>query len=151
MFTIKDASQGAVFASVRDERDRQDEMWGVQIHDPAYWLAIMGKQTGQLGDAVLKYKWAAVAAKDMQEQLMYEEAAQVAAVAVALMEAILNEQLSDEVTSVRPEPRKLARLLNRGHESVNYDKDAPTSNGDRAPVAPPYSGQTRTRAYEDGL
>jgi hypothetical protein len=115
---LKDSDQALALSDIADERERQEAMWGEQTHDPAYWLAIMGKQVGQLGDAILKYKWH----DEAQSDDMYAEAKQVAAVACAIMEAILAERLSDEVTSVKPEPRKLANVLNRGDESIHSDR-----------------------------
>lgn len=103
------------------ERDEQDVMWGDQTHDPAYWLAILGKQVGQLGTEVLNFKWAAPEAKSTDR--MYREATQVAAVALAMMEAIIDGRLSDEVTSAKPEPRKLARVLGRDDESLHGRAD----------------------------
>lgn len=117
----KSEAQQQVRADIDLERADQDEMWGDQTHDPAYWLAILGKQVGQLGTEVLNYKWAAAEAKAKRLDSMYQEAKQVAAVAVAMMEAMLENRLSDEVTSAKPEPRKLARVLNRGDESLSYD------------------------------
>lgn len=114
---VKNVTQGIALHDVKVERDKQDEMWGDQTHDPAYWLAILGKQVGQLGNEVLNYKWAT----DKDPLKMFHEATQVAAVAVAFMEAMLDDRLSDEVTSAKPEPRKLAAVLDRGHEAINYD------------------------------
>lgn len=131
---VRGPAQSQALTDILEERDEQDEMWGDQTHDPAYWLAILGKQVGQLGNAVLKYKW-----HDNPSPVeMYSEATQAAAVLVAFMEAIEDERLSDEVTSVRPEPRKLARVLDRGHEAIDYDKDERrVEDSEPPPVAPP--------------
>lgn len=126
-FSVSSESQAEAIAAILSERDKQDEMWGAQTHDPAYWLAILGKQVGQLGEAVLKYKWA----DNPTPVDMFDEAAQVAAVATAIMEAIEDERLSDEVTSTRPEPRKLAKVLGRDDESLHAKYD-----DDECPVAP---------------
>jgi hypothetical protein len=115
----RSTAQQQVRADIDMERDEQDEMWGDQTHDPAYWLAILGKQVGQLGTEVLNYKWAAPEARADRLARMYNEAKQVAAVSVAMMEAMLEDRLSDEVTSAKPEPRKLARVLGRDDESLH--------------------------------
>lgn len=109
--------QEAAITGILKERIKQDEMWGAQTHDPAYWLAILGKQVGQLGSEILNYKWAST--KDANAML--REATQVGAVAVAFIEAVLADRLSDEVTSAKPEPRRLAKVLDRGHEAMDYD------------------------------
>lgn len=114
------AQQDAVRAVI-GERGSQDEMFGRQVHDPAYWLAILGKQVGQLGQAVIRHKWRSDYVSDAVTQgTMYHEAKQVAAVAIALMEAITLRELPDEVTSVRPkDPRKLARALGIDDERLH--------------------------------
>ena len=134
---VKDDDEGVQFMAVCDllaERESQDDMWGDQTHDPAYWLAILGKQVGQLGSAVLSFKWASDEARLPSKKIMYKEATQVAAVAVAIMEAIEADRLSDEVTSAKPEPRKLARVLGRDDESLHARA---MENHSDAPVAPP--------------
>lgn len=108
--------------AVSAERAAQIEMFGNQVHDPAYWLAILGKQTGQLGEAIIRYKWS----DDFEpvvrrnKEAMYHEAKQVAAVALAMMEAITLDELPAEVTSAKPkDPRKLARALGIDDESIH--------------------------------
>lgn len=121
--TEDDTTQADALQYVKDERDRQDAEFGKQEHDPAYWLAILGKQTGQLGEAVVQHKWSGPFAKAMLTHKMYNECAQVAAVAVAMMEAIARGEIPDEITTARPrDSRQLARALDRGHENLNYDE-----------------------------
>lgn len=118
---LRRVAKGRAMVHVATERVKQDEEFGVQIHDPAYWLAILGKQVGQLGEAIIKHKWRGdFVPKQRTMEDMYHEARQVAAVAVALMEAIAMDELSDEVTSTRPkDPRKLARALGVDDEAVH--------------------------------
>lgn len=117
-------AEAAVAVSI--EQDRIDAEFGVQRHDPAYWYAILGKQFGQLGEALVDFKWASKGAEapspwHSARQKMYQEATQVAAVAQMLMEAIQLDELVDEVTTTRPkDPRKLAAALNRGSEHIDY-------------------------------
>lgn len=40
--------------AVRVERDRQDEKWGEQNHDPEWWLAILMEEVGELAQCVLE-------------------------------------------------------------------------------------------------
>lgn len=104
------------------ERDRQDEQWGVQNHHPAYWLAILGKQVGQLGSAVLDREW--WVEKEKATAKVREEAVQVAAVAVALIECIDKGEMPVGLVTAKPEdPRQLAKALGRGDEAMPYDKD----------------------------
>lgn len=114
--------QGRVVEDVLDERARQDEQWGVQNHHPAYWLAILGKQVGQLGSAVLDREW--YADPDKGTARMREEAVQVAAVAIALIECIDKGDMPVGLTTAKPsDPRQLAKALDRGDEAINYGAD----------------------------
>src|SRR5687768_8043807 len=81
--------QNNAIADITAERRRQDEQWGVQNHHPAYWLAILGKQVGQLGSAILNREWADwTESKRRADQKLRDEAVQIAAVALALIECI---------------------------------------------------------------
>lgn len=105
------------------ERRSQDLEFGDQIHDPAYWYAIMGKQFGQLGSRIVQAKWSKAFTRDRAEREMYHEATQVAACALALMEAIILGQLPNEITTAVPrDARQRARALGLGDESIRYDK-----------------------------
>jgi len=113
-------AQAEAFNDIEQERDRQDIEFGLQVHDPSYWYAIIGKQFGQLGTKVIDIKWAAD--KDKAARDMYKEAMQTAACCVALMEAARLGELPDEITSAVPKnPRQRARALGRGHEAMRYD------------------------------
>ena len=104
------------------ERDRQDKMFGQQDHHPAYWLAILGKQVGQLGEAVVNREWAADPKRARDE--MRAEAVQVVAVGLALIEAINRGELPETLVTAKPkDPRTLARALGRDDETLPYDKD----------------------------
>lgn len=113
------ASRLAAFDAINQERDAQDDQWGVQNHHPAYWLAIMGKQVGQLGSAILNGEWW----EDKQAALaaIRHEAVQAAAVATALIEAIDAGDLPEGlIITAKPEdPRRLAKVLNQDDESLH--------------------------------
>lgn len=114
-------AQAAAFRRIEVERDRQDDEFGVQVHDPAYWFAILGKQMGQLGEAVVRLKWASE--PDAAKGILMHETTQVAAVAVALMEAIGLDELPSEITTAVPkDPRQRAKAMGVGHEAMDYDK-----------------------------
>lgn len=105
---------------ILDERRRQDAQWGVQNHHPAYWLAIVGKQVGQLGTAILDREWwtdqAAGTAK------VRAEAVQGAAVLMALIECIDRGEMPIGLTTM-PQGRQRAHALGVGDEAINYSKD----------------------------
>lgn len=111
--------QGEALDEIIDERLRQDSTFGVQNHHPAYWLAILGKQVGQLGSAVLGREW--FEDKGAATAIMRREAVQTAAVAVALIECIDRGDMPDTLDTSKPkDPRQLSRALDQGHESINY-------------------------------
>lgn len=81
--------------SVLRERKAQDEKWGVQRHYPLRWLAVLLEEVGEIGEAMND-------ASDLRMQevegRIYHEVTQVAAVAVAWLEAIhrsREERLND--------------------------------------------------------
>ncbi|ELK38867.1 hypothetical protein D478_27439, partial [Brevibacillus agri BAB-2500] len=76
--------------SVIEERARQDAKWGEQNHEPQLWLSILGEEFGELCQAVNE----TVFNNGPEERVkggyvnMRAEAVQVAAVAVAFIEAL---------------------------------------------------------------
>ena len=63
---------------IREERGKQDNKWGIQNHDPFYWLSILMEEVGEASKASLQRKrW------QYRKELI-----QVAAVAVAAIEAL---------------------------------------------------------------
>ena len=68
----------AVLYDVAAERDRQDKKWGVQRHDPQWWLVILAEEVGEVARAIFESD-----TKDYREELI-----QVAAVAVAAIESL---------------------------------------------------------------
>lgn len=67
-----------IMRDIGAERQRQDEKWGEQNHSDAVWSAILGEEYGGVCKALL----------DDPESKLVEELTQVAAVAVAWLEAI---------------------------------------------------------------
>jgi NTP pyrophosphatase (non-canonical NTP hydrolase) len=65
-----------IFRMIDAERERQDEKWGVQNHNPDYWLSILGEEQGEVCRAVCERK-----SRDYREELVH-----VAAVAVSMLE-----------------------------------------------------------------
>ena len=67
-----------VLCETRQERERQDERWGIQNHSAAYWLIILGEEVGEVCEAILE--------SDVEGQR--KELIQCAAVAVAAVESL---------------------------------------------------------------
>jgi hypothetical protein len=108
--------------SALDEVRRQDEQWGVQNHHPAYWLAIMGKQVGQFGSAILNREW--WVDKESGNKAMREEAVQMVAVGLQIIAAIDGGEMPDALVTAQPQdPRQLAKALGRGDESLDYGRE----------------------------
>jgi hypothetical protein len=113
---------------IDEERDRQDKTFGVQNHHPAYWLAILGKQVGQLGEAIVSREWAskgfdAPSPWHEANAQIREEAVQVAAVAVALIECMDRGDVPDRLLTSQPsDPRQRMRALGRDDETLPYDE-----------------------------
>jgi NTP pyrophosphatase (non-canonical NTP hydrolase) len=72
-----------VIRDVVEERRRQDEKWGVQNHDPALWITILVEEVGEFSQAALEHRRAPTSPSRDQ---MREEAVQVAATALAIVE-----------------------------------------------------------------
>jgi NTP pyrophosphatase (non-canonical NTP hydrolase) len=72
---------------IEEERTRQFEKWGKQDHDMMTWLAILHEETGELAQACLHNKFGGPA-----EGNILEEAVQVAAVGLQIVEFILEQE-----------------------------------------------------------
>lgn len=59
------------------ERDRQDRIFGVQNHSASLWLTILAEEFGEAATAIL----------EQDQENLREELVQVAAVAIAMVEA----------------------------------------------------------------
>lgn len=77
-----DGPRGDIFQEVNDERNRQEDKWGEQDHDPFIYLTILMEEVGELAQAALHQRFGGPAAVKFRE-----EAIHTAAVAVALLEA----------------------------------------------------------------
>lgn len=72
-----------VVYQVAAERERQDEKWGPQNHNPFTWLAILGEEVGEANQAALQATFGGMAWADYRKELI-----EVAAVAVAMVECL---------------------------------------------------------------
>jgi hypothetical protein len=77
-----------IFELVNGERIRQDTMWGEQNHVPPLWVGILGEEYGELCEAVNETFLKGAYPERGGYEKIKEEAIQVAAVAVALLECI---------------------------------------------------------------
>lgn len=73
--------------SVIAERFRQDKKWGEQNHDAFTWIAILSEEVGEFSKAALD-----VIFENGRREPVREEAVQVAAVALAIVECIDRQQ-----------------------------------------------------------
>lgn len=65
------------------ERQRQDAKWGEQNHDPFTYLTILTEEVGEFSQAALHARFGGPAAAGLRE-----EAVQMAAVALAIVECL---------------------------------------------------------------
>lgn len=72
----------AVLVEVAVERARQDDQWGEQNHDGPVYLAILAEEVGEVAKAIVEHRYG-----DKLPIHIREELVQVAAVAVAMIEA----------------------------------------------------------------
>lgn len=79
----------SVCMEVFHERIKQNEKWGIQVHDFGTWLMILGEEFGEVCQALQSTKgWS----KDTDAQDPFKELIQLAAVAVAIAEQIKEEE-----------------------------------------------------------
>lgn len=68
---------------VRNERSDQNTKWGEQNHEPAWWLAILVEEVGELAKAILETEQGSIVpTKDIETELI-----QIAAVAKVIWES----------------------------------------------------------------
>jgi NTP pyrophosphatase (non-canonical NTP hydrolase) len=72
---------------VFEERERQDEKWGEQNHDPILWTAILTEEVGEFAKSALHQKFGGPDADNVMT-----EAVQCAAVSLAIIESLLRKK-----------------------------------------------------------
>ena len=71
--------------AIYEERDRQDEKWGIQNHKPLQWFSIIGEEYGEMLKAYNEYTFD----KQLSHiENMIREAVQTAASCVAMLECM---------------------------------------------------------------
>lgn len=78
-----------VINAINAERNRQNKKWGVQRHDLPTWYTILGEEFGEVGQAMQK---GSVAYKSSDADDVYKELIQVAAVAAAIAEQVMENE-----------------------------------------------------------
>jgi NTP pyrophosphatase (non-canonical NTP hydrolase) len=73
-----------VYRDIDDERERQEEKWGPQLHSWPIWAAILAEESGEVAEACLRAHWQ----EDGGMAHLREELVQVAAVAVQMLEKL---------------------------------------------------------------
>lgn len=79
-----DIIRGKAVLAVLAERERQNQKWGVQNHDPITWSAILTEECGEFAQAALHDRFGGAMAGDN----LRLEAVQCAAVALQIVECI---------------------------------------------------------------
>lgn len=135
---VQDEQEAVAVRMLVAERRRQDNKFGIQDHDPAWWMVIMGEEFGETCQAVCEYRWAEAApdARDRMSRIEHamEEASQVGAVAVAMIQAILRGVWVDEITTALPsDKRQVAIALNKGDEAIQYEPTYHHGEAERPP------------------
>jgi NTP pyrophosphatase (non-canonical NTP hydrolase) len=83
-----------VMQDVDIERNRQNAKWGRQRHDDGDWLKILAEEFGEVAQAMQQdMGWG----KDSDASNQYTELIQLAAVAVAMAEQILEEKSEETI------------------------------------------------------
>lgn len=81
---------------VDDERTRQDAKWGPQRHGLTVWMTVLVEECGEVSERILALRNAEDPSKRAAIIVgLEEEATQVAAVAVAMLEHIMEEASQD--------------------------------------------------------
>lgn len=85
-----DPIQEKAMLDVLRERAKQDNQWGVQNHDPSLYLTILMEEVGEFAKEALEDRINPFRVKhdDIRRVKMREEAVQVAAVSLAIVECL---------------------------------------------------------------
>lgn len=88
--------QSEIISNIMQERKLQDEKWGVQNHKPIEWSAILMEEVGEMAKEAHEYHFRGRYYKDTGQLERYrKELVQVAAVAVAMLESLYRNELSE--------------------------------------------------------
>jgi NTP pyrophosphatase (non-canonical NTP hydrolase) len=73
-----------IYRDIDAERDRQESLYGDQLHSWPIWAAILSEETGEVSEACLQVHWH----EENALAHLREELVQVAAVAVQMLEKL---------------------------------------------------------------
>jgi len=79
--------QTMILNEVFAEREKQDERWGEQNHEPIEWLGILGEEVGEVNKACIE-TYFHYEGSDSDYSEYRKELIQTAAVAVAMVECL---------------------------------------------------------------
>lgn len=79
-----------VINDIHQERATQIRKWGEQYHNYATWYTILGEEFGEVGQAIQQ---GSVAHKSTDADDLYKELIQVAAVATAIAEQVIKDEI----------------------------------------------------------
>lgn len=83
-----------VIVEVIEERERQNQLWGVQRHDYNWWMSILMEEVGEAAEEINNYNFSDGPLSDVGREALFnlrKEMTQVAAVAVAIVEHLEEE------------------------------------------------------------
>ncbi len=87
--------RASIIEEIVNERNRQDEKWGEQNHNPVEWMAILMEEVGEVSKEALEYHFKH---KDKTEQSLLnyrKELIQTAAVTLAMLESLERNELNN--------------------------------------------------------
>jgi NTP pyrophosphatase (non-canonical NTP hydrolase) len=97
-----------ILLDVREERRRQQELWGEQNHRPSKWLAILGEEYGEVCRAVCGMEIVPAAEREEISWKNYrEELIHVAAVAIQMVECYDRSMNKVVAELAEEDPRQL--------------------------------------------
>ena len=82
-YAPRNMGTSCVLADVRTERERQDEKWGEQNHDPFVYLTVLMEEVGEAAKDALQTRYGGSDLTKLRTELV-----QCAAVAVAAIECL---------------------------------------------------------------
>lgn len=80
------ADRVLLFASVKEESERQIAKWGVRTHLPAEWMSLVAEEAGELAKEINSVNWQTGAVQFDQRRRLYTEAIQLATLALKVAE-----------------------------------------------------------------
>jgi len=70
-----------IISEIKEERYSQDRKWGIQNHNPEWWMQILMEEVGEVSKALLEAKFGNWSLSEYRKEMV-----QVAAVAVVMLE-----------------------------------------------------------------